>query len=652
MSWAATLPAVLVSLLVVFGPGLLWGWVLGLRRLTLLALAGPSSITAVVVSAEAAALVGIDWSLLALAAVTLAVALLLRVVRYRFGQLLQRATSAPAASWRTVLVSWAVSAVPIAALMIWIIGVPENIAQSHDNTFHLNALRYIDDTSNASSLTLGYLGTREGTFYPAAWHAVVALVMTTGIPLTAAVNVTNLVVVTGIWSMGCLFLVSRVTSERALPLLVAAVLSTAYSSFPYLLLEFGVVYPYLLSIAMLPAALGLVIQLVGAGVPGSLRPGACALLLVGIMPGLLLAHPSALLGLLALGAPAVLAVVLRRARSGIGRRARFTALAGGAAFLLVTALLWATVRPARSGAENWVDMGNAGSAVVGVLFHGPLGRPAALLVTILTVAGAVVVLQMRRQRWVLGMYLVAAALFVIGNWQQAPELRWMVTGPWYNDYFRISALLPVAGILVASMGGMAVAGAALDRLRQLRSARGTPEPSWYVPVVAALLVLAGLALAPWFAVQRGVSEAAQQHRYTDDSRLLTSDELELLQRLPGFVPPDAVTVGTPLTGASLAYAFADRRTLLPHGTSPATADARLIFAELDTMRQNSRVCDAVRRTHLGFVLDFGSASVSGGDAPTPPGLRELTLANGFELVDRQGDASLYRIVGCPTTSQS
>ncbi len=456
---------------------------------------------------------------------TVSVAFMLWFVRRTFGHRLRYRTPTvtPAASWRIALTSWAVSAVPIAAVMIWIFGVPENIAQSHDNIFHLNALRYISDTSNSSSLTLGYLGTREGTFYPAGWYAVVSLVIATaGIPLTAAINVTNVVLITEIWSLGCLYLGSRVTGERTLPLLVAAVLSTAYSSFPYLLLEFGVVYPFMLSIAILPAALGLVIQLVGAGTPAPHRPVVSALLLTGLMPGLLLAHPSSLLGLLALAAPAVLAVAYGRARSGSGRR-RLTALGGGAAFLFVSALLWLTVRPARSGADNWAEMGDAGDAVTEVLFHNPLGRPVAILVTVLTAVGAAVVLYLRSHRWVIPMYLVAAALFVIGNWQQAPDLRWIVAGAWYTDYFRISAMLPVGGILVASVGGVALAASALTRLRQLRSKRGTQEPSWYPPVVAALLVLAGLAAAPLFAVQRGISEAAFQYRYTDDSRLLTSD---------------------------------------------------------------------------------------------------------------------------------
>ncbi|MHA7154641.1 DUF6541 family protein [Arthrobacter sp. TMN-50] len=649
MSWAATLPAFVVALTVVFGPGLAWGAALGLRRLTLLALAGPFSITAVVVAAEVAAFAGVDWSLLPVLGVTLVVAGALWLLRRSVGQLIHASTAGgaePQVRTRTVLIAWAVAAVPVAAWMFWMFGGPENIAQSHDNIFHLNALRYIAETSNSSSLTLGYLGTRDGTFYPAGWHAVVSLVIaTSGVPFAAAINVTNLVLITGIWSVGCLFLVSRLTGERALPLLVAGVLSTAYSSFPYLLLEFGVVYPFMLSIAILPAALGLVIQLVGAGTEVQLRRFGSVLLLVGLLPGLLLAHPSSLLGLLALSAPAVLSVAARTARANSGRR-RLTAVAGAAAFVVFSTVLWMIVRPAESSSDNWAQAGDAVGAISEVLLHGPLGRPVALLAMIFTAVGAAVVLYQRSHRWVIVMYLVAGALFVLGSWQEEPALRWIVAGPWYNDYFRISAMLAPAGLLVASIGGVALTSSAIRGLQHARATRSTPEPGWFVPAVTAVLVVIGLAAAPLFAVQRAVSEAAFHYRYTDDSRLLTVDELALLQRLPDVVPADAVVAGQPLTGASMSYAFAGRKALLPAGTSPVSPEARLIFDELDKMRQNPAVCDAVRSTNTAFVLDFGTASVHGGTAPIFSGLNDLSPGAGFELADREGDASLYRIVGC------
>ncbi|MFD1214739.1 DUF6541 family protein, partial [Arthrobacter sp. GCM10027362] len=319
LDWVPTIPALALALLFLYGPGLAWGAVLGLRRLSLLAAAGPLGVTAIVADAELGGLTGWPWSWPLLVAVAAAVVVLLALARrlllnrWHFHPHTNPVTAPPMAPWRSVALAWAVPALFLGAVLLGIFGNPQNIAQSHDNIFHLNALRYIADTGNASSLTLGYLGTTDGgTFYPAGWHDLVSLVqLTSGASIPAAINVTNLVIVTCIWPLGCLFLVSRVTGERTLSLLVAAVLSTAYGTFPYLLLEFGVVYPFLLSMAIFPVALGLVIQLLRLGLPAALSTEATALVLAALLPGMALAHPASIMALLALSVPVVVAAARR-----------------------------------------------------------------------------------------------------------------------------------------------------------------------------------------------------------------------------------------------------------------------------------------------------------------------------------------------------
>lgn len=649
MTWVETIPAFVVAVVLIFGPGLLWGAVLGLRRLTLVALAGPFSVTAIVVAAELGNATGLPWSWpLVLAVTVLAAAalwLLRRLMRHRLHH--AHASAAAPAPWRTVLITWAVSALPLAAYMLWIIGAPENIAQSHDNIFHLNAIRYIADTSNASSLELGYLGaTDAGVFYPAGWHDVVSLVMiTSGAPIPVAINMTNLVIITGIWSTGCLFLVSRLTGERMMPLLVAAVLSTAYSSFPYLLLEFGVVYPFMLSIAMLPVALGLVIQLLRLGLPSSISVEGNLVLLAGLLPGLALAHPATVMGLLALSTPMVIAAAYGLYRGGSRREKRNAAL-GAVAYLVVAGFLWGVLRPARSSSTNWDDMGNALRALYEVVFHAPLDHPMAILVTALTIVGAAVVLNVRRHRWTIGVYLVAAVLFVVGNWKEAPEFRWLVSGIWYNDFFRISAMLPVAGILIAALGGVALAGTARSFFRAWLARRDRKQPPWLRPVAAAVLTVVALAVAPLFAAQRSIQDAEFKYRFTDNSYLLTTDELALIKRIPEHVPPGSVIAGNPMTGASLSYSYTDRPALVPSGQSSPTPEGQLIMGRLDEMTRDPAVCKAVRDQGVRYVLDFGNSSVHPGETSVAPGLQDLNEANGFKLIDSQGRAALYQVVGC------
>lgn len=638
MSWFSTLPGFLVSLFVLLGPGLVWGALLGLRRLTLLALAGPLSVTAVVVAAETASLAGVSWSLVPVLGVTAGVGLLLWLVRRRFGAAI---ATDPGRHTGWPLAAWAVAAVPVGIITLGIFGDPENIAQSHDNIFHLNAVRYIAETGNASSLDLGYLGTRAPVFYPAGWHDVVSVVLvSSGLSIPAAINVVNLAVVVAIWSVGCLFLVTRVTGERRTALFSAAILSGAYSSFPYLLYEFGVVFPFMLSVALLPAVLGLVVQLTRVGAPLRTTAAANLLLLAGILPGLALSHPASVVGALGLSLPMVLAAAYGRLRRS-GLPARRTLVPAGV-FLSALVLGWTVLRPSRSSTDNWDELGNAGQSLIEVFLHSPLYRPPAYLAAALTLVGAWMVFRRRRQRWTLALYALAALLFVVANWKEQPDLRWIVAGVWYNDYFRISAMLPVAGITVAAVGAVALCDA-VGRLAGRRMRDGHRKA---VPAGAVVLVLAGVALAPLGAVQRGVAEAAAKYRFTQDSRLLTVDELELIRRLPQTVEADAVLVGVPLTGASLSYSYTGIPTLLPYGTVPPSAAGKTVFESLDEMGTNPAVCPAVAETGADYVLDFGTGSVHPGERVVVPGLQDLTADNGFELVDSEGPASLYRITGC------
>ncbi|MFD1213694.1 DUF6541 family protein, partial [Arthrobacter sp. GCM10027362] len=318
-----------------------------------------------------------------------------------------------------------------------------------------------------------------------------------------------------------------------------------------------------------------------------------------------------------------------------------------AGYLAAVVVAWVLIRPGRSGTRNWDNMGEVLRAVLEVFTHGAVDRPMAVLPTVLTVVGAAVVLNTRRNRWVLGIYLIAAVLYVVGNWKEAPELRWWVTGVFYNDFFRISAMLPAAGILTAAVGGTALASTARSFFRAWLARQERKKPTWFRPAATAVLVVVSLAVVPFFAVQRGIEVAAAKYRFTPVSPLLSSDELALIERLPRRVPPGAMTMADPLTGAALSYAYTGIKTLLPSGERAPRADAQLLMAKLDEMKTDPSVCPVVHELNVQYVLDFGKLSVSWDKTPHVPGLDNLSPAAGFELVDQQGpDARLYRITGC------
>jgi len=193
---------------------------------------------------------------------------------------------------------------------------------------------------------------------------------------------------------------------------------------------------------------------------------------------------------------------------------------------------------------------------------------------------------------------------------------------------------------------VALAGTARSFFRAWLAHKDKKQPVWFRPAATAVLTIVALAVAPLFAAQRSIQEAAFKYRFTDDSYLLTEDELALIKRLPEHVPANAVVVGDPMTGASLSYSYTGIQTLLPSGTTSPAVNGKLILQKLDEMDSDPAVCEAVRAAGVGFVLDFGTSSVHPGETSIQPGLRDLGAENGFELVDSEGDAALYRIAGC------
>src|SRR5690606_23851609 len=67
----------------------------------------------------------------------------------------------------------------MARTVIRALGAPDALSQTFDNIFHQNAVRYILDGASPSSLDLLSLTATPGdpTFYPAAWHDTVSLVL-------------------------------------------------------------------------------------------------------------------------------------------------------------------------------------------------------------------------------------------------------------------------------------------------------------------------------------------------------------------------------------------------------------------------------------------------------------------------------------------
>ncbi|MFD5601017.1 DUF6541 family protein [Leucobacter sp. NPDC058333] len=652
-SWFAITPVFLAAAAVLLLPGLLIGVALRLRGLWLWATAGPISVSVIALSALGLSFAGIGWGVWPVLAVSVVLAVLIGLlVRFVFRQPVMRVADgapayAPLGLSTGAKVSLVATLVLVGIIMAWrvthAIGSPDDISQTFDNIFHLNAVQFVLDQQDASPLKIGLMNSPMGNlgFYPSGWHAVVSLVVDlSGASIPVATNAVTLVVAAIIWGSGGVLLARTLLGRGAAVALSAAVLSAAFPVFPILMLGYGVLYPMFLGFALVPAALAVVVGIIGfEKIPTTMKLSTRWLLLLGLTPGLAVTHPGALMALLACSVPFVLVWAFNavRDRRREGRSIAFP-LISLVLYLVGGFALFLAVRPPRAQAFWQAEMGAPEATLR--FFTSQLDRGAIPYVTGALVLIGVVVALIRRDRVsiaMLGTYAMVGIMFIVVAGVHHWGTRFWVTGIWYQNIPRIEAITVFATLPLAVLGLSTI----IVWIARLAGDRRVLAGGLTLLLVAAVLVLTQASTA----MQKITEKTRDSFAYGKDSDLVNTDELALLKRLADEVPEGATIAGNGWTGAGMAYAFSGRWVTMPHVMIDFTEDTLLVNEELRDAQPGSKVCDAIAAENIEYVLDFGDREVHKGNHDMP-GLDDLDKSSAVKLVDSEGDARLYRVVGC------
>ncbi len=641
MTWLDLAAATAVALALVFVPGVAITMAAGLRGLWMAAVAAPAGVSVIGIAAVVAPIVGLAWSVAAVGAVAVVAALVLLALRLLVWR--RQPFDADTRSRSVVtLLAVVIAAIITATQLIFVIGSPENISQTFDNVFHLNAVRYILDHGNASPLFVASMTSAGAppSFYPTGWHAVASLVvLVTGVTIPVASHATMLVFAAAAWPVG-IILFSRTLGVRSRGgLLVVGMAAASFPALPLLPIDYGVLFPYMMGLSVVPACLSAVIRLRFAASPR--ERALWVIIVLSVIPGLAIAHPGALMAFLLFSAVIVALGVVSFLRSAAARRSKVLVGAFAGIGLVVFCGLWYVARPDAS-ARTWLPDETVAQAIGEVLAASPARSALNVVMASLVLIGIIVCVRRRAQTDViaLAIVLVGSVLYVVVSGLPYWTLRDMLVGVWYDNSPRLAALLPIIWVPLAATGYEK----ASEWMRAvLASWRTSPRASRWIVAAATVLIVGVLPQAT--AMRVAVTNAAANYRFTDTAALLSTDERELLSKLPDLVPADAVIAGSPWTGTSLAYALTGRRVLMAHTLTATTSDTNIINEDLDQATADSPVCDAVRREKVDFVLDFGSREIHGDRHPFP-GLEDLKDSRAVELVDRVGEAALYRVTVC------
>jgi hypothetical protein len=637
-AWGAAGPALAVAAAWFVLPGLLVAYAAGLRGITAWGCAPLVSTGSVAVAAVLAGLLGIGWS----AGVAVVPALMLAAV----AAAVTRLHRPPDPDGRRVGLAATGGLIVggLLALAAVVAGTdtPAALSQTYDAVFHYNSVARILAEGDASSLTAGTL-TAPGAataFYPAAWHDMVSLVVVgSGASIPVATSAVVAVVAALVWPLGCSVLVRQVCGPSGTAVAVAPVVAAGFTAFPWMLMTFGVLWPNLLGMALVPAGLAAVVAVSGLG-SGSLTPWRAAAVLAVAVVALGLAHPNTLFSLAALAVAPLGWWFARRVRAWVraGRRMLAVGVAAVVAVGAGGAAVFASTSPLLDGVRDfdWPAYETPPQAVGEVLTMATNLRDAAWTVAALVLVGLVVAWRTPDRRWLVPAHAVSAVLFVLAASLDTP-LSAAATGFWYNDSHRLAAMLPITGVPLAVLAITAI-GSALPRVRA---------------GVAALLVTAAVVVASSGMYAREHAELVDDNypAPTQQHRLLSPEEQSFYARIGPLIEPDAVVAQNPWSGSALLWALTGREVLFPHLGGEWTTDQRYLAAHLREVSTDPRVCAAAERLRVRYLLvgvnDFLPQDVRTrgypGLVPSPTGFLRVAA-------DDSGNA-LYALTGCGTADR-
>lgn len=647
-AWLAATPYALAFGAILWTPGLVVLWPLGVRGLTGWALAPAVTAGLVGAAAVAAAWLGVGWGFASFFAFTALVVVAAAVVGRRGATPRSRADTRSGGDWAQAPLIWlGLGSGAVLHLLVLVPGIadPALPLQNRDAVFHMNAVQAILEGGNASSLggLAAMYGDGSAPYYPAVWHAIVALVAS---PTTVALasNAFSVVVSVLVWPLGLAALAAVAAPRARWAAPVVPVFAAGFAVFPAAVMFFHGQWPFGLSIALTPAVVAAVALAVQRG---DVRTW------LGIAPaafGMLAAHPSGA-GVLGVVAVALWASWLLDRWFGAHRGGAHIRGIGWAALLLGSVSVLAVAALAISSRLAMASFERpGGSRLEGVLEAGLLETlvpyewitPEANLALVALLGIGLLAAAASRGRWVGLAWLAFVALNGLAAGTEG-RLR-VLTALWYKDEVRVRAVVVTFAVILCAIGLDALVRALSSRAPRRTAVEGVLA----VGLVGAVVLSSGLMHR---VIRHDQWVAAGYHpQYMAAPPLADGTEIDFIESLEDLLPDGAVVVGDPLSGAVLVQVLTSHQSFIPvigaSGTGPGQQYLMQHFVDLPT---DPMVCDLLEeagaREGRVFLYWDTPEAVFLGAVPAGPGFA-TPPPSGVELVAESEDVTVWRVTAC------
>lgn len=632
-SWLLFSVPLIVSLAVLFLPGLASGYALGLRGRWLWGWAPAGSVGIVFLAAVIASKLGITWGfpvLLVFCICATFICWLISVLLIRF----YKSKSVDTGISDLTKLSrgdkkW-VYLPPILLLSMFlyetvrfatVVKRPGAFAQIWDNLFHSNLAMMFLQSGEASPFKVDLWNPGRAGFYPAAWHEVVSLVASTcSGAVTTATNAVALVVAFIIWPLGIFCLASAIYTSRLVQLISLA-FSLALPQFPFALFSWGPLYPNLLSSSLLPIVIALFVKWLSSkrlvAVP-ELFATAWGLVSVGAsQPNNVFTF--VIVAIIVTWCFGVTRISHYSERYRGRRGVRSAVLAGWTALCLAVYCLWewgtfqiSLIRGFRTKTPDWFPQGSYWSGIKEILLL-TAGKPNAsftvyqwldtLPLSVFLIIGLVVLTISRKRTWLVFCWLIFSGLALVGHSMQDLQLRQYLVGVWYADSPRLFVPVVMFSIPIAA-GGLGWLICQLNKWISPKVSRKTKT----IILTVCLVLPVGVAADPTHLKKswEWIGDVFSIRTPADKTLgLVDEDELELLLELPRLTPPDSVVLGNPWEGAAFAWSLGQRRAIFPtlQAASDPMPDRAFLTNQLYQAEKRKQVCSFLHTRNV-YVLNF------------------------------------------------
>lgn len=556
-----------------------------------------------------------------------------------------------------------------------------SITQLYDNYSHLNGVRELYDSGYYFDLTRG--------IYPQAWLSLAALgssFLDGAVPVS--INSLNYILMAVVLPLSIFLFISTVLPNDRKTLLFGSVSSLAFIAFPYCFISFGPLFPNLSGYSMVPISISLLALSLSPDTQSKTR----ILRMVFYFPlsifAIFFLHQSAFFVGVVIAVPLLCHIIWTYSSTLLDSMNHpalikfamifITVIVACAAWIVVYKLpmlqntvsfAWASFQSPLQALYSLLTLSltKTNSAYTGA-------EAAQITLAIVVATGIAFCLIKRRNIWLVVCFIIAGSMYII-NTSMGGSIKSLLTGFWYNDSFRVAAIVALIGIPLAAIG-LSTLFTTTQRLIIILST-STPNRRYISASLAAITILVFGVLNYYPCIEsngRGATTAfgieneklREVNSLAENENALDIKEIDFLNEVKKTVPGNSVIINIPYDGSLFSYGTTGldvyfRRYWYDEPTDiNASNDAdSIIRSKLSQISTDKEVQNAAKQIGAEYVLLLDSGNIDNGayymETYTPEwwvGITSISdSTEGFEIVLSKDDMRLYKISTNDTIAQ-